>query len=200
MGRVLKIAGGDGRQEALLREPAEECGRDVVLDGGVLRQRAQRGDSGRVGPSAHGPAFAEAVEVFLRGQAVLLNDRGRIRKVRVEDLGRVFLKVGNAVVTAERGGSADTGEALPEIEEAPQTPDETGEVRALSTVERMQLVDHEIAQRVRGRGLPEAPVLVAQEQVVEHLVVREQDVGRILPQNLAVRDADVVAAVVAHAA
>ena len=54
-------------------------------------------------------------------------------------------------------------------------PDETGEVRALST-ERMQLVDHQMRSVSAVVASPRLPSRRA-EQAVEHLVVREQDVG-----------------------
>ena len=50
----------------------------------------------------------------------------------------------------------------------------------------MELVEHHVLQRVGPVGVPQRPVVTAQQQEVEHLVVREQDVGRVAAQLVAV--------------
>ena len=68
----------------------------------------------------------------------------------------------------------------------PQAPDQTREVGALGAVERVQLVDHQVAQRVRPVVPPEPEVERPDQQVVQHLVVRQQDVRRPLAQRVPV--------------
>ena len=90
---------------------------------------------------------------------------------------------------AQRGRGPDADQVpLRRAEPVLQPPQQQGEVRALRPVEGVHLVDHQEAQRLRVVLLPERLVPAAQEQVVEHLVVREQDVGRVLPHRLAMGD------------
>ena len=60
-----------------------------------------------------------------------------------------------------------------------QPSDKKGKVGALRTVEGVHLVDYKEAQRLGPVFLPKRLVSSPQEQVVEHLVVRQQDVRRI---------------------
>ena len=81
---------------------------------------------------------------------------------------------------AERPGALGVGErvagqiALQREAKAPQQHRDVGALRAVVGVE---LVQHEVLQAARAL-LPDRPVLVAQQQLVQHLVVREQDVRR----------------------
>ena len=61
-----------------------------------------------------------------------------------------------------------------------------GQVRPLRTVEGVQLVHHQVAQRLRPLCAHSGLSSRAQQQEIQHLVVGEQDVGRVLPQRLAV--------------
>ena len=99
------------------------------------------------------------------------------------------------MVRAAEGGRRPDADQLPgrDPEPDPQAPDEAGEVRPLGAVEGMQLVDHQVAQRVRPVVPPEPEVEGPDQEVVQHLVVREQDVGRPFAEGVAVRD-DVVPA------
>ena len=65
---------------------------------------------------------------------------------------------------------------------------EAGDVGALGAVKGVQLVDDEVAQGVRGVVLPQAPLVGPQQHEVQHLVVGEQDVGRLVAQRLLVLD------------
>ena len=69
-----------------------------------------------------------------------------------------------------------------------ETPQQHGNVRALGAVERVQLVHHQIAQRVGLLAGPQPGILGAQQQEVQHLVVGQQNVGRVLAQRMAVGD------------
>ena len=56
--------------------------------------------------------------------------------------------------------------------------DEAGEIRALRAIERVQFIDHEPVQGSRAIQPPKALVPGANQQVVQHLVVRQEDVRR----------------------
>ena len=69
-----------------------------------------------------------------------------------------------------------------------QAAEEKGEVGPLRAVEGVHLVDYKEAQRLGLVLLPERLVAAPQQQVVEHLVVGQQDVGRVRPHGGAPRD------------
>ena len=73
------------------------------------------------------------------------------------------------------------------LERDPQAPKQHGHVGALGAVVGVELVEHEIGERL-GRLLPDPLVLGAQQQLVEHLVVGEQDVGSLAPDDRPVGD------------
>ena len=72
---------------------------------------------------------------------------------------------------------------------------EAREVGPLSAVERVQLVHHQVSQRARLVVPPEPEVERPDQQVVQHLVVRQQDVRRPCAQRVPVGD-DVFPAIV----
>ena len=68
----------------------------------------------------------------------------------------------------------------------PQAAQQQSQVCALGTIKSMQLIHHEIAQG-RGRvALPELAVFGAQQQVVQHFVVGQQNIRRVFAQGFAV--------------
>ena len=69
-----------------------------------------------------------------------------------------------------------------------QAAEEDREVCALSSVKSVQFIDHDILQRVGGVLLPQSPVLRTDEEVIQHLVVRQQDVRRFTSKRITVRD------------
>ena len=80
---------------------------------------------------------------------------------------------------AQRGRRADAAE-LPwrGLHPLLHAPDQASQVGALRAVEGVQLIHHQVAQRLRFVHPPEPAVARPDQQVVEHLVVGEQDVRR----------------------
>ena len=68
-----------------------------------------------------------------------------------------------------------------------QAPQQHGDVGALGAVVGVELIEDQVGQG-GGRGPPQLAVLGAQEQLVEHLVVGEQDVRRVVADGVAVGD------------
>ena len=175
---------GEGQVAHLVGEPG---GRDGV-DGDGPHAHAVEPGGGALGP-------------LLVVEAPLAHDRVLV-EVLAEDLpGEVAhgpVGVG-AVVGAEGGRGADGddgpqrvgavagGPGAPGVEGPGQAAQQHRHVGALGAVVGVELVEHEVLERV-GRGLPEALVVAAQQQLVEHLVVGEQDVGRVVADDPAVAD------------
>ena len=73
-------------------------------------------------------------------------------------------------------------------ERAAEAAQQHGDVGALGAVVGVELVEHEVLQRVGFVGGPEVAVLTPEQEEVEHLVVGEQDVGRVVAQHFALVD------------
>ena len=110
-----------------------------------------------------------------------------------EDSRREVAHVGCGVGTgAERGrrgdrdGSPEVGRRRPYrgAAEAAQQHD----VGALGSVVGVELVEHDVAERVGGVVSPQVSVFSPQQEEVEHLVVGEQNVGRVGPKDVAFVD------------
>ena len=84
-------------------------------------------------------------------------------------------------------GAVAGGPGAPGVEGPGQAAQQHRHVGALGAVVGVELVEHEVLERV-GRGLPEVLVAAAQQQLVEHLVVGEQDVGRVVADDPPVAD------------
>ena len=117
----------------------------------------------------------------------LAHDGVRI-EVRPEDGGHVVEQLPLLPRLAERRRGPHADQVLPGAEPQPQPPDEAGEVGPLRPVEGVQLVHHQVAQRAGFVPPPEPLVRRPDQQVVQHLVVRQQDVRRRPQQRLPVRD------------
>src|SRR5699024_815918 len=107
------------------------------------------------------------------------------------DLGEVEHGGGGVGPVAESGGGGDRGEVHAArrdlVQDQSQAPQQHAHIGALRTVVGVELVEHQIAQR-GGGGFPERPVGAAQQQLVEHLVVRQQHVRGGAADHLAVGD------------
>ena len=68
-----------------------------------------------------------------------------------------------------------------------QPAQQQGHVGALGSVIGVELIEHDVLQRVGGK-LPHQLVGVPKQQLIEHLVVRQQDVRRILAHGVPVGD------------
>ena len=126
-------------------------------------------------------------EELVNALARLSDDRVRIEP-GLEDAGHVVEQPLLLSRLPERRGGPDADQIVPRPEPHPQAPDEAGEVGSLGAVEGVQLVHHQVAQRARRVPPPELLIRRTDQQVVEHLVVREQDVRRLVQQRLPVRD------------
>ena len=128
-------------------------------------------------------------EHLVRGFSGLADDRACVERLS-EDRLRVAPQLGSGLLAGpERGRGADADEVLFRRREPVfHPPQEEGEVRPLGPVEGVHLVDHEEPQGLRVVLLPQRLVASAQEEVVEHLVVREKDVRRVAPHRLAMGD------------
>ena len=71
-----------------------------------------------------------------------------------------------------------------------QAAQEHGHIGALSAVVGVELVKHEIREAARALP-PQGPVLVTEQQLVEHLIVREQDVRRLVADDSPIGDESV---------
>lgn len=96
-----------------------------------------------------------------------------------------------ATTKSGRGGDRDDPpqRAIRTLQPQPrtQTPDEHGDVGALSSVVGVELIEHQILQGGR-RVVPQAGVRLAQQEQIEHPVVGEQDVGWVVTQCVPVID------------
>ena len=58
----------------------------------------------------------------------------------------------------------------------------------MRAIKSVQFIDHDILQRVGGVLLPQPTVLRTDEEVIQHLVVRQEDVRRFTSKRITVRD------------
>ena len=110
----------------------------------------------------------------------------------VEDLagegGELVEGVGLGGRADGRRGSGADEVFLGGLEPVLEAPDQAADVGALGSVEGVQLVDDQVAQGFRRVVLPQPPLVGPQQHEVEHLVVGQQDVGRLAAQRLLVLD------------
>ena len=124
----------------------------------------------------------------LRHRQALLADHCPKAKGGVEGLaedlpgvGQKPLRLGR-VAQGRRG--TDTHQMIRRGPEARLEPaDEQGEVRPLGPVEGVQLVHHQVAQGLGPVVPPQHPIPRADQQVVQHLVIGEQDVRGLSAQG-----------------
>ena len=110
-------------------------------------------------------------------------------KRHTKNLPRIFAQRRRVCGVAQGGRCASTNEVPGgSFESCAQAAQQQGQVGTLGTIKSVQLVHHHIAQRGGYVGGPQLAVLGPQHQVVEHLVVGQQDVGRVLAQGVAVSD------------
>ena len=192
-------------ESAVPAEPVRE--RDPpVLGAGVLRrnrleeQLVHRADVVLAVPEQGG--VRRAGEIRMRRQDVrdqrfaeelvnalprLAHDGVRI-EVRLEDAGHVVEQLLLLPLLPERRRCPHADQVLSRAEPHAEPPDEAGEVGPLRPVEGVQLVHHQVAQRAGLVTPPEPLIRGPDQEVVQHLVVREQDVGRLVEQRLPVGD------------
>ena len=177
-----------GRLEAALQRFAEE---QLVLRPDVLlgRRMARRVHAGRqVVRGQQVAADDGAAEEGVDALPGLAHDGPRFEGLAEEarDVAEQ-LRFAGAVAEGRRRAGADQPVARGP-QPRPQAADQAREVGPLGAVEGVQLVDHQIAQRVGPVVAPQPEVERPDQQVVQHLVVRQQDVRRALAQRVAVGD------------
>ena len=173
------------------------AGFEMRADGGGHRVRsgerrgAERGLLPRRTACVRGGSLAGGAHELLEVHAGL-GDHGVLADVGAEDgAGEVEHGGGGVGPVAESGGGGDRGEVHAArrdlVQDQAQAPQQHAHIGALRTVVGVELVEHQIAQR-GGRRFPERPVGAAQQQLVEHLVVRQQHVRGGAADHLAVGD------------
>ncbi len=120
----------------------------------------------------------------------VLKDDGVLVEGLVEDLARVGDQVADGFRTAQGSRGADAAQVAPsDVEAGLQAAHEAGEVSALGAVEGVQFVDDEVLQRRQRIALtPDHALVGADEHVVEHLVVGQEDVRRLPDQGASIID------------
>ena len=99
---------------------------------------------------------------------------------------------GRGLVAGQGGAGADAAvTAGLQVQLGPQAPEQAGHVAALGAVVGVQLVEDDVADGVGAGVLPQLAVLGTEHEEVEHLVVGQQDVRRVLAEDFPVGD-DVV--------
>src|SRR5699024_6886915 len=153
---------------------------------GAERRPLPRRITGVVGGDLAGGAH-ELLEVHAG-----LGDHGVLADVGAEDGAGEVEHGGRGVGSvAEGGGGGDGGEVdaagCDLVQDQAQASQQHAHVRTLRAVVGVELVEDQVAQR-GGGGFPEGTVGAAQQQLVEHLVVRQQHVRCRAADHLAVGD------------
>ena len=128
------------------------------------------------------------LNVLAGGLAAFLDNRLLGEALAKDQLGELDHR-GGAVFSPQRGRGA-YGAQMPfgSLESCLHPADQAGEVCALRPVECVDLVNHQIAQRIRAIFLPKAAVVLPDQQVVQHLIVGHQDVRWGFPHLLPAGD------------
>jgi len=155
----------EGRIEELGVQPAARFGAgQIETDGHVVLQKLPRG------------------EPLLRNEGVGVEPLAENGRGVPEDFG-------GALLLPEGGRCADAAQVSGRnIKPRFQPPEQAREVGPLRAVERVQLVHHQVLQSVGRVVAPQLPVGGAEQQKIQHLVVGQQDIRRILPQGVAACD------------
>ena len=139
-----------------------------------------------LGQVLHGQQVAADQRVAQKGVdrlARLADDRIRV-ELLIEDARRVLPRI-----AAQRRRRAGAHQLLRwRAQPHSQATDQARQVRALGAVEGVELVHDQVPQRVGLVVAPKPPVPRPNHQVVQHLVVREQDVRRALAHDRPIRD------------
>ena len=164
----------------------EGGGRLVVSRRTVLGGRQPVGReslAGRVDHLVDGEAVVRLRDDHLGLEALLEQRAGEIR----QPLQGVHFLLGAAAGDGRAG--ADAAEiARGDVEPRLQAADQAAHIGALRAVVGVQLVQHQIGEPPRRVEPPDAPVFRLHQQVVEHLVVGQQDVRRVVLHGPAVGD------------
>ena len=156
-----------------------------LLGRATVRRRSASVTSSSSGTRGPAPAtgLGSVRRPLLDGQPVLAHQRRLVELGAEHGLGELPQLRAALGPAAERRRGGD-GRDRPErplvggdAERHTEPPQQHRDVGALRAVVGVELVEHEVAQRLAGAG-EQRGVLAAQQQHVEHLVVGEQDVRR----------------------
>ena len=124
------------------------------------------------------PVDDRVAKKFARAHSGFGNQSLSIERFAENGLG-IFQQHFAGIGSAQGRGGADTAQVpIRCVQTVLQTSNEAGQIRALGTVKGVQFVDDEVSKRVRSVVLPQDCVGRTDEQVVQHLVVGQQNVGR----------------------
>ena len=65
-----------------------------------------------------------------------------------------------------------------------QAPHQTGQIRPLSPIKGMQLIHHQVTQGARLVVTPQRLINRPHQQIIQHLVVSQQNIGGVLPERV----------------
>ena len=161
------------------RKPARHC-----LGGRGKSRVVQHGR--QIGPVLEHVHHHRVFKEHPDGLAVFRDHRFR-RKRHPENLPCVVPQGRSVRKTTQRGRRPGADKVpLRRLEPCPQPAQQQRQVRALRAVKGMEFIHHHVTQGSRRIALPQLAVARPQQQVIQHLVVGEQDVRRVLAQRLAI--------------
>ena len=132
----------------------------------------------------HGVVVVVGGEEFVDAKTIL-GHHGFRRECGIEYLAGVRADVTYRLLGAHGGRSANEAHIVAGgVQPVGEPAQQAGQVGALRAVESVQFVHDEVFERVRIVAVPNPGVFGAYQQIVEHLVVGEQDVRRVLQQFL----------------
>ena len=106
-----------------------------------------------------------------------------------EDIRGVVQKPLDALLAPQSRGGAHADQLLRRhFEAGAQATNQQRKIGTLGAIEGVQLIHHQVAQGLRTVVGPQRLILGAHQQVVEHLVVGEQHIRRVLAQRFLVGD------------
>ncbi len=176
---------GDVRDWNGVVEPEGVLGRDVVGEGGVFFGvqfvRLFQGDDLHLGDEAF---FEERA-----GRDAVFRYHGVGVQGLAEDFGCIVQEAAVSGFVPQGRRGADAAEmALRGFQPGLEPPQEAGQVGALGAVEGVEFIHHQVPEGFGVVLRPQGEIPGADQEVVEHLVVGEQDVGRAVAQGVLVAD------------
>ncbi len=185
------------------RQPAGEQRRPVVgREGGRAEPGSDPAGEFRGGFALARPAVAGSrdrgeigqrrPQDFLDGEPVFADNAFRLERFLEQPPGEVGqarqrILGGFVVPGGDRGAGPDAAQLpLGDIQPFLEPADEAGDIRPLRPVIGVQFVEHQIAQGAFAVIAPDGLVLRAHQQEVQHFVVGQQNIGRLVLQHLLV--------------
>ena len=115
---------------------------------------------------------------FSRAQPIFCNDRITLKRFP-KDFRCIFDDLLITVLGSHRRGCSDTAEkSIIDSKTAFQSSKKAGKVCSLRSIECMKFIDRNILQCLRAIVLPELGIFRTHQKIIQHLIVRHQDVRR----------------------